>query len=212
MIVPHPSIIIVPDLLSDATLGLENMLLIVSRWDSGPPGRLGGRLFSYNSALCKELLRQVQQVVLAEQARLDEEAAQIEDEATAAQAQPAVAQTATAVAGPPLRDHCQILSKTSEVVDHEGSFTDGKDLQQMLDEGSRFEGSRFGRKDGSKEVGAGEDAGRRSTAGECAGILEADEGERSTKMGKGWEDTGRGGWVGSFVCGRVDEEAQGRTG
>ena len=38
---------------------LENMLLIVTQWDSGLPGRLSGRLYANISAICKELLREL---------------------------------------------------------------------------------------------------------------------------------------------------------
>jgi hypothetical protein len=44
---------------------LENLLLIVSRWDAGPPSRLGCELFRCLNEQCKELLRELQQAVRA---------------------------------------------------------------------------------------------------------------------------------------------------
>lgn len=46
-------------------MGLENLLLIVSRWDTGPPDRLGLELFRCINQQCKELLRELQQAVRA---------------------------------------------------------------------------------------------------------------------------------------------------
>lgn len=46
-------------------MGLENLLLIVSRWDSGPADRLGTELFRCINEQCKELLRELQQAVRA---------------------------------------------------------------------------------------------------------------------------------------------------
>jgi hypothetical protein len=46
-------------------MGLENLLLIMSRWDTGPPGRLGSELFRCVNEQCKELLRELQQAVRA---------------------------------------------------------------------------------------------------------------------------------------------------
>lgn len=46
-------------------MGLENLLLIVSRWDTGPPDRLGLELFKCINQQCKELLRELQQAVRA---------------------------------------------------------------------------------------------------------------------------------------------------
>mmetsp|Transcript_77126 Transcript_77126/g.121798 ORF Transcript_77126/g.121798 Transcript_77126/m.121798 type:complete len:576 (-) Transcript_77126:50-1777(-) len=44
---------------------LENLLLMVSRWDTGPPNRLGCELFRCLNEECKELLRELQQAVRA---------------------------------------------------------------------------------------------------------------------------------------------------
>ncbi|CAD7961986.1 unnamed protein product [Amoebophrya sp. A120] len=49
-------------LLSDS-LQLENLLVVITRWDTGTPGRLGGRLYSYINALCKELLSDVKKAI-----------------------------------------------------------------------------------------------------------------------------------------------------
>jgi len=46
-------------------MGLENLLLIISRWDTGAPGRLGSELFRCVNEQCKELLRELQQAVRA---------------------------------------------------------------------------------------------------------------------------------------------------
>jgi hypothetical protein len=46
-------------------MGLENLLLIVSRWDSGAQGRLGMELFRCINEQCKALLRELQQAVRA---------------------------------------------------------------------------------------------------------------------------------------------------
>jgi len=46
-------------------MGLENLLLIVSRWDSGADGRLGMELFRCINEQCKALLRELQQAVRA---------------------------------------------------------------------------------------------------------------------------------------------------
>lgn len=46
-------------------MGLENLLLVVSRWDSGPMDRLGIELFKCVNEQCKELLRDLQQAVRA---------------------------------------------------------------------------------------------------------------------------------------------------
>eukprot|EP00392_Amoebophrya_sp_AT5.2_P002647 g2652.t1 len=50
------------NLLSDS-LQLENLLVIVTRWDSGVTGRLGARLYSFINALCKELLQDVRRAI-----------------------------------------------------------------------------------------------------------------------------------------------------
>lgn len=44
---------------------LENLLIVVSRWDSGPADRLGTELFKCINEQCKELLRELQQAVRA---------------------------------------------------------------------------------------------------------------------------------------------------
>lgn len=46
-------------------MGLENLLLIVSRWDSGPSDRLGVELFKCVNEQCKDLLKELQQAVRA---------------------------------------------------------------------------------------------------------------------------------------------------
>jgi hypothetical protein len=46
-------------------MGLENLLLIVSRWDGGADGRLGMELFRCINEQCKALLRELQQAVRA---------------------------------------------------------------------------------------------------------------------------------------------------
>lgn len=46
-------------------MGLENLLLIMSRWDAGAPERLGAELFRCVNEQCKELLRELQQAVRA---------------------------------------------------------------------------------------------------------------------------------------------------
>mmetsp|Transcript_52100 Transcript_52100/g.151386 ORF Transcript_52100/g.151386 Transcript_52100/m.151386 type:complete len:452 (-) Transcript_52100:71-1426(-) len=46
-------------------MGLENLLLIVCRWDSGPHERLGVELFRCVCEQCKELLRELQRAVRA---------------------------------------------------------------------------------------------------------------------------------------------------
>jgi len=46
-------------------MGLENLLLIISRWDSGPADRLGAELFRCVNEQCKDLLRELQQAVRA---------------------------------------------------------------------------------------------------------------------------------------------------
>lgn len=46
-------------------MGLENLLLIISRWDSGPVERLSTELFKCVNEQCKALLRELQQAVRA---------------------------------------------------------------------------------------------------------------------------------------------------
>lgn len=46
-------------------MGLENLLLVASRWDSGPRERLGTELFRCINQQCKDLLRELQQAVRA---------------------------------------------------------------------------------------------------------------------------------------------------
>mmetsp|Transcript_5510 Transcript_5510/g.20812 ORF Transcript_5510/g.20812 Transcript_5510/m.20812 type:complete len:556 (+) Transcript_5510:163-1830(+) len=46
-------------------MGLENLLLVVARWDTGPADRLGAELFRCVTGQCKELLRELQQAVRA---------------------------------------------------------------------------------------------------------------------------------------------------
>lgn len=46
-------------------MGLENLLLVVTRWESGCADRLGPELFRCISEQCKELLRELQQAVRA---------------------------------------------------------------------------------------------------------------------------------------------------
>lgn len=50
-------------LLGDS-LSLDNLLLIVTRWDSGPPGRMGSRLYHHINVFCKELLRELKKAVV----------------------------------------------------------------------------------------------------------------------------------------------------
>lgn len=44
-------------------MGLENLLLVISRWDLGSSNRLGAELFKCVNEQCKDLLKQLQQAV-----------------------------------------------------------------------------------------------------------------------------------------------------
>eukprot|EP00933_Yihiella_yeosuensis_P018471 TRINITY_DN15143_c1_g1_i1.p1 TRINITY_DN15143_c1_g1~~TRINITY_DN15143_c1_g1_i1.p1 ORF type:complete len:551 (-),score=114.05 TRINITY_DN15143_c1_g1_i1:144-1796(-) len=46
-------------------MGLENLLLIISRWDTGTSNRLGSELFKCVNEQCKDLLKELQQAVVA---------------------------------------------------------------------------------------------------------------------------------------------------
>ena len=56
------SVFKISGLLAD-TLRLKNLLLVVTRWDGGLPGRMGGRLFFHVNAVSRELLSELKTMV-----------------------------------------------------------------------------------------------------------------------------------------------------